>query len=181
MKTETDYLRNIIFVLWIILQSRVLIFFLLFLLLFLLLNFFFLVCLWRSNWFNSMVLAVVELSLKHGSFVHLQKKSEIEGQSYKNKISDTVQENKNSNIKINSVNCVYKCLCCAYFCLVFSVFCPCYSFWWCHALLCKTHRCQYARYLFATWIRSRILTIHPYHNGKLTWWFDRDVKQKKRK
>lgn len=54
-----------------------------------------------------------------------------------------------------------------YFCLVFSVFCPCYSFWWFHELVCKTRHFHYERYLFATWIHLRILTIHPYRNGKL--------------
>lgn len=49
----------------------------------------------------------------------------------------------------------------------FFVFYPCCSFWWFHELLCKTHRCQYERYLYATWIHLHILTIHPYRNGTL--------------
>lgn len=62
-----------------------------------------------------------------------------------------------------------------YFYLVFSVFCPCCSFCWFHELVCKTHRCQNVRYLFATWIHSHILTIHPYRNGKL---FERNTYKK---
>lgn len=49
----------------------------------------------------------------------------------------------------------------------FSVFYPCCSFWWFRELLCKTHRCQCERYLYATWIHLHILTIHPYRNGTL--------------
>lgn len=54
-----------------------------------------------------------------------------------------------------------------YFCPCFSVFYPCCNFWWFHELVCKTHRCRYGHYLYASWIQLHILTIHPYRNGKL--------------